>query len=254
MQSTEAVVAGLLDTGLVVTVNKERRTPLRSIKVLIGAIVVAIVVVALIVAFSLGEKLSPEQIAENWVADNVDAAGEEVAGFLLPQHTILVELGGEYIEDRIHDVLKWDYSPTRSLNNARYEVIATASIRFDVEIPLGSAYVEASLPFVLAIDHDAQVVDAWRVDPPGGRFSSNLPAVSDVIEAVGEAAERADAALEALESGDCIGAARKAGVPDRVIEMLEKPAEDRNFIERQAINTAIDAAGLSETCPNLTDQ
>ncbi len=225
----------------------------RRRNILIGAGVAVGLLLVLVVAasFLFGplSKLEPEQIAKQWVESNVDAAGEAIAGFVVAEQPLLTELGGEYIEDRIHDAIRWEYSAARGLGGAMYEVDATATSRIEVDLPVASGYVEASLPFVLRIDHDAQEVVSWRPDPLAGRFSSNLPLVSEIA---GVAAGMSDAKA-ALEAGDCIGAARSAGVPDTVIELLEKPTEDRSFVERSLIDGALSAAGLSEDCADLTE-
>ena len=41
---------------------------------------------------------------------------------------------------------------------------------------------------------------------------------------------------------------RKTGVPDTVIDYLNKPASDRNFVEKAAIETAVGAVSLPDGC------
>ena len=54
-------------------------------------------------------KLSPEEVAQEWVESNIDATGEEIAEFLLGSHWVVRELGGEYVESRINDTVQWQY-------------------------------------------------------------------------------------------------------------------------------------------------
>ncbi len=41
---------------------------------------------------------------------------------------------------------------------------------------------------------------------------------------------------------------RKTGVPDSVIEYLNKAVSDRNFVEKAAIETAVGAVNLPDRC------
>ena len=54
--------------------------------------------------------------------------------------------------------------------------------------------------------------------------------------------------------GDCIDAAREAGVPDRVIEWMKNPSEDWGTIERIAIREALEKFGLGEFCADVADR
>ena len=51
--------------------------------------------------------------------------------------------------------------------------------------------------------------------------------------------------------GDCIDAAREAGVPDRVIEWMKQPHEDWGTIERIAIREALEKFGLDTLCVEI---
>ena len=243
--------------------------------------------------------MTPEELAERHVNDKIDAIGETISGVLLLQAPILSELGGEFIEDRIHDVIKWRYAAARDLGGGRYSVVATASVGFEVEIALTSVGVAMSLPFDIMVDHDAQTVT--RMEPNVAAMSLDLDAptleaageavdkavdaatekasevVEQAAEAVDEATEKAsetmDAATEkaseaagqaaeavdekiseiagALDSEDCLGAARDAGVPESVLSILEKPSDERGSLERSLARRALDAVGLSDACGDL---
>ena len=51
--------------------------------------------------------------------------------------------------------------------------------------------------------------------------------------------------------GDCIDAARDAGVPDRVIEWMKDPVEEWGTIERIAIREALEKFGIGEFCADV---
>ena len=257
--------------------------------------------------------LTPEELAERHVNDKIDAIGETIAGILLLQAPILSELGGEFVEDRIHDVVKWSYAPAQDLGGGMYNVTATASIGFEATIALASVSVAFSLPFDMLIDHNAQLVTRMNPNIAAASLDLDAPMLEEASEAVDkavdaatekaseaaeqaaetveeavekasemaeQAAETVDAATErasetaeqaadalddateaaseklseisgALDSDDCIGAARDAGVPERVLSILEKPSEDRGSLERSLARRALDAVGLADACGDL---
>ena len=163
---------------------------------MIGAGVVAIIVLlGVIITILLGmQKATPEEIAEQYVNDNIDLLGEQVAGFLLQSDGLLKEIGGEYVEDQIHKVILWDYSQAEPLSNGRYAVIATASVDFDIDLPMASGEVAASLPFIIVVDHDTQQVISSDPHLSGASFSSNLLPVPDI--SLDDAKDKANEALD----------------------------------------------------------
>ena len=85
-------------------------------------------------------------------------------------------------------------------------------------------------------------------------------AVEKVTEAVEKVSEKADEAkqkiadmTESVDPEDCLGSARDAGVPDRVLSLLDKPSDERSSIERSLVRRTLDAAGLSDMCADLTE-
>ena len=147
--------------------KKERNTPGWLIAGLVALAVIAGLV--LVGVFGPGLlKLSPEEVAQEWVESNIDATGEEIAEFLLGSHWVVRELGGEYVESRINDTVQWQYAEARSLSGDLYEVQATASVSFTVDITVASGTIAAGLPFLLTVDHDAQTVTSWRARPTDG--------------------------------------------------------------------------------------
>lgn len=270
------------------------------------ALIAAAAIIAILVAVVLftpasqlapWSNMTPEELAERHVNDKIDAIGETIAGILLLQAPILSELGGEFIEDRIHDAIKWNYAPARDLGGGRYGAVAAASVGFEVEIALTSVGVALSLPFDMEIDHDAQTVTSMTPNVSAMSLDLDAPTLERASEAVdaatekasevaGQAAEAVDEATEkasemideatekaaeaaeraaeaagekiseiggALDSEDCLGAAREAGVPERVLSILEKPSDERGSLERSLARRALDAVGLSETCADLAE-
>ena len=250
----------------------------------VAAVIVALALFAPSSRFAPWSDLTPEELAERHVNDKIDAIGETIARILLLQAPILSELGGEFVEDRIHDAVKWDYAPARDLGGGMHEVTATASVGFNASIALASVGVAFSLPFDMLIDSDAQLVTRMNPNIAAASLDLDAPTLEYAAEAVdaateraseaaGQAAETVDEAVEkasetlgettdaatekmseiagALDSDDCIGAARGAGVPERVLSILEKPSEDRGSVERSLARRALDAVGLADACGDL---
>ena len=192
-----------------------------------------------------------EAVAQRWVESNVDALGEDIARFLVGENWLLEELGGEYIESRIHDVVRWDYAvtwPPPADDGRNYQATATAHTEFDVDVPLlGSGKISASLPFLLTVDWKERTVSKSDARFALATFDSDIPAVKKAAEVV----EQVQDAMADLEEGNCLAAAERAGVSDDVLALFKKPVEDLNFVERGLVKGAIAAAGLSERCADF---
>ena len=52
----------------------------------------------------------------------------------------------------------------------------------------------------------------------------------------------------------CVEVARDKGVPETVIELMERPHEDLNALERIAIRTALDKVGVGEICDKFREE
>lgn len=94
-----------------------------------GGIVAALVVVGMM----LDREPDPNEMARAYIEGNIDKLGEDIAGFVVGDNWLLRELGGEYVEDRVNDVILWSYSPARLVSDGEYRVIATASVVFNVD-------------------------------------------------------------------------------------------------------------------------
>ena len=102
---------------------------------------------------------APEDVASQWALDNADWAGERVAGLVVRalgagglKAVVLSELGGEWVEDRVHEHLAWSFSEASSQGSGVHVVVATASVDFAVSSPAGDGRVAGSVPFRLVID------------------------------------------------------------------------------------------------------
>ena len=102
------------------------------IKIAAGVLAVGVLMMLVFVSSGCGSDATPEELARRWVAENVDEAGEAIAGWMSGENPVLRELGGEYIEDRIHDVISWEYSAAERRSDGLYDLTATARVRFDI--------------------------------------------------------------------------------------------------------------------------
>lgn len=99
-----------------------------------------------------------QELAKTYVDDNIDALSEQIAGLVIDQNRLAREIGGEVIEDEIHENVKWTYSPATFLRENDYEVVATASLDFDVGVSIAKINVDASLPVDLTVDVDTEQI------------------------------------------------------------------------------------------------
>ena len=107
-----------------------------------------------------------------------------------PSTTLSTKLGGEYIEDRIHDIIKWEYTPATHLGDDIYQITATSSIT--PTLPTVPSTVQAQLPWDLTIDHPRQTVTA-NPDWPSATLSlPKLPDLPDASDAVDKATQAVD--------------------------------------------------------------
>ena len=215
-------------------------------------------------------------IARKHINDKIDAISEEIVRFIVGGNWLLKELGGEYVEDKIHGVVKWEYQPSNLIGGDKYEVVSVAYVGFSVDIPSGTASVEVGLPFTLTIDLSAQVVEKMDPEFLNAYFKTDIPdvasidvSVGDMVnfakgaagitqevtesakEALDESKEKAvDAAKDAIDS-DCIEAAREAGAPENILDLIQKPKNERSGIDSSILRRGLNAVGLSEACSDV---
>ena len=170
----------------------------------------ALVAVVGVFVIGGGGERDPNEMALEFVEGNIDKLGEDVAGFVVGDNWLLKELGGEYVESRVNDVIHWNYSPARLVSSGEYLVVATATAVFNVDYDiLGRTYfVEASLPFDLTVVPGEDVVTG-RPDYAAGRVEHDIPGVPalpsgdelmELMEKAEDAAENVDDAKDKAKS------------------------------------------------------
>ena len=92
------------------------------------------------------------------------------------------------------------------------------------------------------------------MNPPNPQTHSNkgqiLTATLAAVTAIIIGATAACTAFNATPS-ECIKAAELAGLPDNIVEQLQKP-DDLNVLERAALQQALRRAGIDDICDDLT--
>ena len=228
--------------------------------IVIGVGIVGLLVVALLALPQvISPPLSAEELTRRHVDDTVDEWGEVVARHvLLGAPGFVKELGGEYVEDRIHEVVKWNYSESTRAESGLHHVMATAYVSFGVDITVPPGTITASLPFLSTVDQPAQRIMTFAPQPTAASVDFDFPGLEaveekakEVSEAVGDAVGQATDIKEMAESGDCLEAARAAGVPDNIMSLLEKPSADRGGLEQRILKAGLEAAGLTDSCAEL---
>ena len=145
--------------------------PGKSKKILLFlGVALAVVGLAAAVVLVALPGVTPGQVAEKWVADNVDMAGERVAGVIVDgmgreesSASALKELGGEWIADRVDENLLWTFSPAVEAPE-NHVVVATGSVSFGVAEGLLTGVIEASVPFELLISGNSLVGERLVMD------------------------------------------------------------------------------------------
>jgi len=107
----------------------------------------------------------PDEMARQYIEGNIDKLGEDVAAFVVGDIWLLKELGGEYVDSRVNNVVHWSYSPPRLVPEGENRVTATASAVFNVDydVPGRTFYIEGTLPFELTIRPGDETVSADRI-------------------------------------------------------------------------------------------
>ena len=182
--------------------KENKKSPLFNKWVLMGGLIAGLVVIAGLVFTLMPGKPDPNVIAKEYVEGNTDKLGEDLAGFVVGDNWLLKELGGEYIEGRINNVIQWSYSPARLVRSDRYEVTATAAAVFNLDYASLSRtyFVEVSLPFLLKVDVDNGIVTS-EPQYSKARLEHDIPNVPDLPD-IGEVKEQAEEVKE--KAGDLL--------------------------------------------------
>lgn len=179
---------------------------------IIGVAAIALIAAAGMAAFLLlGEKMTPREIAEAYVNEEIGRVSEELAGWIGVQHVVLENVDGDWVQEKIHEHVRWTFSDGEWVIGDRYNVEAVAAARFGIDTPLiGTAWIGVTLPYDVIVDQRQQAVlgmnprytDAsWQSDPAlpdiGMLDLLGVPGVDDLAEKAIEMA--ADEAMEEVE-------------------------------------------------------
>ena len=142
----------------------------------VGGVLILAVIVATVLSLSKSEP-SPNQLAQVYVEGNIDRLGEDIAGFVVQDNWLLTEVGGEWVEDRVNEVVKWSYSDAQQVDDGIYLVVADARVIFTIDYAiLSKTYnVDANLPFNILVDTKSGAVAA-QPDYFNGRLGHDIPA------------------------------------------------------------------------------
>lgn len=172
-----------------------------------GLILLALLAAAVIIYIVFFAKLAPRDLAIRHVNDEIDYVGETMTSWIVGENWILKNLGGEYIEDKIHQVIKWQYGEPELIAGSRYNVNATASVKFGIDYEIiGSFYIQAHLPYDVVVDERRQVVASMTPRYSEARLTSEpqMPALNPLdalnVPNIGNVKDKAESAMEDIES------------------------------------------------------
>ena len=102
------------------------------------------------------------QVAQDWTDDSMEQIASESAELLVGEVPLLKDLAASAIEGQIREKVSWGFATPIEKGNDRYEVVATASVAIDVDLPLlpDKSY-DASLDFSLQVDVNEAKVASW---------------------------------------------------------------------------------------------
>lgn len=142
---------------------KEDRHREKKVLLFVAALVVVGIVVGLAVSTcsdSPPDPPDPKEVARQWVADITDAASEDVLRLVLDAldeeglvGTVIAELGGEWLEDRINEKMTWTISEPVSEGDSHI-VVVTGNARVEVDRGFIKGRLEVTVPIELAIQED----------------------------------------------------------------------------------------------------
>ena len=133
------------------------------------AAVAAAVVLLIIVAASLCGGPTPREraisAAEDWRTDSIDAFSEDVLYVVVDLlgdegliGELVAELGAEWLESRINELVQWRLSQPTAIDEYSFLVVATGEAVWDVDIGPLDVTLSLSVPINLTISGD-DVVD-----------------------------------------------------------------------------------------------
>ena len=104
------------------------------------------------------------------MSDNTDAVSEEALRLVLDAleeegivGTVIAELGGEWVEDRINENVQWTYSEP-VLESDGHVLVATGYAEIEVDRGFISGSLAITLPIELTVQGDRVIDDRFIVD------------------------------------------------------------------------------------------
>lgn len=103
-------------------------------------------------------------VVTEWVIENTNVVADEVVQAVIGDVPIISGIAGDALAHQVRDNVRWDYVDPVCASGDRCEVIATASVSLEVDIPVvGEREYVASLPFAFTVDTEARAVVQWAV-------------------------------------------------------------------------------------------
>ena len=121
---------------------------------LVGAIVAVVLVLAV---FQGGNGKSESEraldAAQQWTQDGIDDVSEDIVKFAIGEIPLVAELVAELLEDRINDVLTWEYSMPEMVTSDIYQLTAESTVSLEFTLPIiGQKIFDIVIPIDLTVD------------------------------------------------------------------------------------------------------
>ena len=132
----------------------------KKILLYFGALIAVGIVVGLATSTCSEAPTDPKEVAREWVSDLTDAVSEDVLRLVLDAldeeglvGTVIAELGGEWLEDRINEKMTWTVSQPVSDGDSHI-VLVTGNARVEVDRGFIKGGLDITVPIALTIQGD----------------------------------------------------------------------------------------------------
>ena len=104
-------------------------------------------------------------MARQWAEDSAAEIGDAIAEALLEEEPLLRPVASAVVEAVLERIITWSFSSASQYQDTLYDVIATASVETDVDIPLlGARTYVISLPFTVRVDTSNRTIRSSRAN------------------------------------------------------------------------------------------